>query len=226
MIKSKPYYPANSHGGSLESLHLSGLLTGYDPEQSADGLSDRRSGASRRQTTAASVTVHSSTKVRPPAIVAADSLTELGMLSAQVGRGGIGGMRLAAKGKCVPVGAISILVVILTTLVVGFECRRPLGNMLFSGPAPVTYKTSAFHRIAAPSPRRTPTLGLADPQPRRSKSPAPSVLAHLNPLPKASREHRTGTLSPAQTADRFRGGSKALFNDPPGALFTHFGTSQ
>ena len=226
MIKSKTYPPTTCGSGMPESLHLSGLLTRYDPESSIGELSDRRSGRLRVQATATSVTAHRRTTVRPSALVAPDPLAELGILSAEISRGGIGSSRLPAHGKRVPMGVISVLVVVIATLVVGFACRRPLGHLLVSGPAPLAYKTDTPRGIAAPAPRRKPTSGLADSQQRGRQAPVSAAPTRALSLPKGRRGHRVVTHLPAKTADNISGGSETFSSDPPGALFTHIGTAQ
>lgn len=224
MMKSKTNYSTSSNGDAFESLHLSGLLTRYDPERSVCGSSDQWSGRLRAQTAAASKTAHSRTVTRMPVMATADPLTELGILSAQAIRGGIGGRPLVSGDKRVPIGVISVLVVIVATSLVGFVCRRPLGNMLVFGPAPFDNMGHA-HRVSAALPQRTPSSTLADSTPGGWKYPATSVPPRPNPSQKSLRRQRVGGPGPDAIAGKFTGRFGISSSNPPGALFTHIGTS-
>ena len=229
MMKSKNYYPTQDSAGAPDGLHLSGLLTAYDPERSTRGLSARppaRLRAHSASAVSASGADHRGTRSAMPPIPSADPLTELGMLSARASRGGIGGIRSTPKGKQVPMGAISVLVVIVATAVVGFVCRRPLRTLAALGSSPVVDHSAVPPRSIMPSPQLTPTSTVVEAPQQAWKSPAAPVPVLLAPMKQSSRSRPAVRPSPVVTADNSSDGDANFSTTPPGDLFTHIGTSQ
>ena len=222
---SKTCYPANINSVTSDSLHLSGLLTASDPGKMVCVLSDRHPVRRGTRVTAASATARSRTVTRP-VVAAADPLAELGMLSARISRGSIGTGRRASGKKHVPVGMISALVVIAATLAVGFVCRRPLGNMLAFGPALVTAKTSSSSLAAASVPQRTPTSALSGSQPQGWNTPVTLAQGRVWSSHGTNLQRQEGGSGSDETMGQSSGGTDFSVNNPPGALFTHIGSSR
>ena len=222
---SKTCYPANINSVTSDSLHLSGLLTASDPGKMVCVLSDRYPARRVTRVTAASATARSRTVTRQT-VVAADPLAELGMLSARMSRSSISTSRRGSRKKHVPVGMISALVVIAATLAVGFVCRRPLGNMLAFGPALVTPKTSSSSLAATPVPQRTPTSALSGSQPQGWNTPVTLAQGRVWSSHGTNLQRQEGGSGSDETMGQSSGGTDFSVNNPPGALFTHIGSSR